>query len=308
MTSPQFDVLGIGVLAVDEIIHVLCYPPADEKAPVLKEERVFGGLMGTALAAIAQLGGHCAYLGTLGQDELSRSVLAGLSELGVDVDRVSVASAAGPVHSIIIADDSAHTRNIFFNESRVAPPALTAITPDVLRRCRVLLVDHVHLQAAVAACRLARELGIPSVADVESSGAAQADELISAVDHLIVSRSFAAALTGASEPAEMVRSLCRKHPRACTAVTCGRSGVYFAGDDGAVQHRPAYVVTPMDTTGCGDVFHGAYALALARGQGVAQCIDFAAAAAAVFASRPPGWHNLPHASDVAALLGRIEKE
>jgi sulfofructose kinase len=299
------DILGIGVLAVDDIIHVARYPAADEKQPVVREERVLGGLAGTALAAAARLGARCAYLGSLGTDDLSRAALEGLSEIGVDVGGVSTQQDAGPVHSIIVADDTTHTRNIFFNVRKVAPPPMESISTESIARAKVLFVDHVHLAVSTAACRIARTLGVPSVADVESGSLDELEEFLSVVDHLIVSRSFASVATGATEPAEMVRLLGQAHKRDCTAVTCGRQGCFYSCGDGDVMFQPAPQVAAVDTTGCGDVFHGAYAWAISQGHGVARCILLASAAAAAFAAKPAGWEHLPQLPEVLALASSL---
>jgi len=298
VNRPPLHVLGLGVVAVDDVVHVERYPAADDKQPVVREERVLGGLMGTALAAASRLGGQCAYLGVLGADELSLAARKGLDQAGVDVSLISTQEHAGPVHSVIVANDLTHTRAIFFNESLTVAPALSDIGADVVGLAKVLLVDHVHLSAAVAACRAARALGAPTVADIES---AKAGELMALVDHLIVPRSFASAMTGSSEPIEMVRRL-HGRGRRCTAVTCGSAGCYFQAGDGPAAHQKAFVVPQVETTGCGDVFHGSYALALAQGQDLARCIEFASAAAAVFASRPSGWRHLPQLAEVLALI------
>ena len=68
----SIDVLGLGAVAVDDLIFVEAYPPADAKARVLRLERHCGGLAATALVAAALLGAHCAYAGVMGEDELDR--------------------------------------------------------------------------------------------------------------------------------------------------------------------------------------------------------------------------------------------
>jgi sulfofructose kinase len=70
---------------------------------------------------------------------------------------------------------------------------------------------------------------------------------------------------------------------------------------------PAPRVEAVETTGCGDVFHGAYATALAAGPDIAVCLRFASAAAAVFATRPGGWRNLPTGGEVDLLLSAHDR-
>jgi sugar/nucleoside kinase (ribokinase family) len=211
---------------------------------------------------------------------------------------------AGPIHSVIIADDTAGTRNIFFDGRRVAGPPMAAITAELVGSADILMVDHAIAGQALAACRIARQLRVVTVADIEGEPTPGKDELMAVVDHLIVPASFAAAATGASPPHEMAHILSRMHRRQCTAVTCGREGCFYVMADGAAGHQPAFQVPAVDTTGCGDVFHGAYAWALSRGLGIDRCVLAAAAAAAEFAARPAGWANLPSPADVARIIKR----
>jgi ribokinase len=106
------------------------------------------------------------------------------------------------------------------------------------------------------------------------------------VDHLIVSEVFACRLTGASNAAQAALALWRP-TRAVVIVTCGANGCWrlSAEDGAAARHQPALAVQAADTTGCGDVFHGAYAASLARGDALDERIRFAAAAAALKAMR-----------------------
>ena len=81
----MFDVLGFGSVAVDDLIYVESYPPADAKAPVLRTQRQCGGLTATALVAAARLGSSCAYAGVLGDDELSLFTIERMRQEGIDL-------------------------------------------------------------------------------------------------------------------------------------------------------------------------------------------------------------------------------
>jgi sugar/nucleoside kinase (ribokinase family) len=90
--------------------------------------------------------------------------------------------------------------------------------------------------------------------------------------------------------------------RQAVVVTCGAAGAWFAGIDGVVQHQPAFSVKVADTTGCGDVFHGAYAAEIVRGVAVADCVRFASAAAALKATQPGGQRGIPTRAGVERFL------
>ncbi|NQU74691.1 MAG: hypothetical protein HQ546_00075 [Planctomycetes bacterium] len=307
MCSPiDFDILGSGAVAVDDLLYVDHYPLADSKGQVLRKARTFGGVIGTALAAACRLGRRCAYAGVLGDDDLSRAVKAALAGAGVDCRFIQHDPMARPVHSIVIIDDLAHTRNIFFDIAGVLPLPAEAITRRLIGSAKVLLIDHLWVDSNIRAAALARALGIPTVADMEIRDAKRASELMALVDHLILPYEFASAYTGLTEIRDILANLHQMHVRACTAVTLGSRGCYYiSGGSNEVHQVPAFDISPVETIGCGDVFHGAYAAALAESKDVHQCLLYATAAAGTYASRPSGWQFLPTEEDVAPLLRGI---
>jgi ribokinase len=297
----RIDILGLGAVAVDDLLFVEAYPAPDAKALVLRQERHCGGLAATALVAAARLGARCAYAGVLGYDELSVFALACLEREGIDVSATERKPSAGPGHSHIVVDQRRGTRNIFSYERRVV--GASRRTPAALiASCRVLLVDHLGVPGMIRAARLARRAGISVVADIESRRHPQCNQLLELVDHLIVSRDFAGALTGAKSPEQAVRKLARPD-RHVSAVTCGADGCwYMARDWSAPKYQPAFRVKAVDTTGCGDVFHGAYAFALARGMALEERIRLAAATAALKATQPGGQAGSPSLRAVRRYL------
>jgi ribokinase len=127
-------------------------------------------------------------------------------------------------------------------------------------------------------------------------------DLLALVDHLIVSQRFALALTGEATPAEAALSLFKAAPgRALACVTAGDAGCWYSTDGQQVSHQAAYPVEAVDTTGCGDVFHGAYMVALLDGLPVAERIRFASAAAALKATQPGGRAGIPTRAAVEAV-------
>jgi sugar/nucleoside kinase (ribokinase family) len=295
------DVLGLGAVAVDDLIFVESYPPPDAKAQVARRERHCGGLTATALVAAARLGARCAYAGVLGHDELSGFALSCLVREGIDVSCAQRNSSARPIHSNIVVDQQHGTRNIFYDLEGVVGASIR--TPArLIRSCRVLFVDHMGVPGMVRAARLARRAGIPVVADLEMECDPQFPQLLALADHLILSRDFARAITGTRSPAQAVRKLARPD-RQVAVVTCGDEGCwYLARGEAVARRQPAFKVGAVDTTGCGDVFHGAYAFALARGLGLEERIRFAAATAALKATRPGGQAGIPSLAAVRRLL------
>ena len=303
MIEPM-DILGLGVASVDELLQVDAYPEADAKSPIRDWQRQCGGLTATALVAASRFGAHCAYAGTLGEGELSEYVLQCLRREGVDVRHVRRQSEARPVHAVVVVDATRHTRTILFDAT--GAPAATPDWPgeDVIRSARVLFVDHCGVAGMIRAARVARDAGIPVVADLEDAADRQFPELLGLVDHLILSRSFAERLTGRPDPVAAVEHLWSSGSRRAAVVTCGGEGCWYIAADspGKARHQPALPVQVVDTTGCGDVFHGVYAASIARREDAAAAVRFAAAAAALKATCPGGQAGIPSRTAVEEFL------
>ncbi len=300
------DILGLGYTAVDELLYFDTYPQADSKLPVRRRERHCGGLAATALVAAARLGCRCAYAGTLGDDDYSRFVIARFGEEGVDVTHLRRLPHARPVRSTIIVDQTRQTRTILFDVNGVVPVDTNWPPEDVIRRARVLLVDHCGIEGTIRAARIARDAGIPVVADFENADDPLFPQLLELADHLILSRDFALKISGQRDPALAVQSLWVADRKA-VVITCGKEGCWYASEKEPTirYHQPALTVEVVDTTGCGDVFHGAYAAALVRGQSVADALRFASVAAGLKATRHGGQAGIP---TLAAVEERAAKE
>ena len=301
------DVLGFGYAAVDDLIYVESYPHPDSKMRIVREERQCGGLTATALVAAARLGARCVYGGVLGSDELSMFVRVQLTGEGVDLTPLVLDERARPVHSSIIVDLQAGTRTILHDDGHACGAPEAGPDPTLVRAARALLIDSCGIPGMQQAALLARAEGIPRVGDFEYLCGREQMALIELVDHLIVSQGFAVLLTGECDPAEAAMALCSQE-RLVAVVTCGATGSWHAAAPARQDpvHMPAYVVDVVDTTGCGDVFHGAYAAGLSRGLPVVDCIRLAAATAALKATRPGGQAGIPRLPEVEALMRRVD--
>lgn len=297
------DVLGLGCVAVDDLLFVKDWPEPDTKTPVVRRERHCGGLTATALVAAARLGLRCAYAGVLGDDEHSRFILETLGREGIETRPSKIVRNARPVQSAIIVDEKAGTRNIFYSTAGVIGAGATHPPEQVIRASRVLFVDRFGMAGMIRAARIARAAGIPVVADLENSDVPRFNELFRLADHLIVSQEFALGHTGTKHPAVAVAELLAGGRRQAVVVTCGARGCWFQQAGWRVpSFHAAFAVKVVDTTGCGDVFHGAYAAGLALGLSLAERIRVASAAAALKATQAGGQAGIPTWKEVERFL------
>lgn len=294
----KWDILGIGTAAVDDLLSVREFPKPDSKVGILESDRQGGGQTATAMVAAARLGVKTAFCSHVGFNYLSMFVVSELEKEGVDCSPCVQSAEGNPYHSIIIVDTTNRTRTVLHSGGNVAPP-LSSITEELISMARFLFLDDNARAAGVAAARIARSLKIPVIADIETDPPPEYVEMLPLVDHLIMGQEFAKELSGKNSEAEMAEALC-SGDRKCCIVTVGERGCWYAEKNRRAIYEPGFEVAVVDTTGCGDVFHGAYSAALARGATVKQAVRTANASAALKATRLGGRAGIP---DLETLNG-----
>jgi sulfofructose kinase len=302
--TKRYDVLAIGVAAVDDLLYVSSYPPSNMKVSVMARERHGGGPACTAIATVGTLEGRSAFCVRLGEDDLSIYIEHLLQQCRVDTTHIIRDAEAAPYHSSIVVDLHGN-RNVFYDASMFRPVTSDSLADSLIASAEVVLLDHVAGPAATEIAKKIRNLGVPILGDIEGRSEA-ALRLADFVDHLIVPIDFARWASNSVNPREACAYLAQTR-RASTVVTAGSDGCYYtSGADNSITHLPAFKVATFDTNGCGDTFHGAFALAVARKFHLNQAIAFASAAAAVKASgrngTKRGWNALPTLEDVILLL------
>jgi sulfofructose kinase len=298
----SFDILGLGCVCVDDLLYVPgAFPVADTKIRVLNWDRQCGGLTGTALVAAARLGARCAFAGLLGFDDLTRIVEENFLREGVDISFAPHAKDAPAPHAVIIVAADTGTRNIFYRIDGRMGADDHLPEESVIRSARILFLDQYGMTGSLRAATIARSAGIPIVADFEDSSDPQFPAMFRLVDHVILPYELAVKITRETDPAAAANAVWHADCQA-VVVTSGTAGSWFLGKDGAVRHQPAFKVPAVDTTGCGDVFHGAYAAALVQGAPLSECVRLATAAAGLKATQPGGQRGIPTKGEVETFL------
>lgn len=296
-----YDIVTFGIAAVDDIVELREFPLANTKAPITSIERLPGGQSSTALVAAARQGLRCAYAGMLGHNELSDFTRKVLERENINLVSEIRYPNARPCYSIILLDHSNGERTILYFSDSENVIRNADISETLIADSRILLVDQVGPEGTLRACQLARDHGTQVIADFERVNHPQLLESLQFVDHLILPLRLVRDLTGCNDAEAALRALA-KTKRACTAATDGSSGCWFIADHEEVQHQPAFDVEVVDTTGCGDVFHGAYAAAIIQGYSIADSMRRASAAAALSATRRGGQAGIPDLAAIDELL------
>lgn len=295
----KYDVCALGCVCWDLVGTIEEYPAEDEKAAIQRFVQMGGGRSGTAAAAVAALGGSVAIFGRVGDDEFGENIRAEFGEQGVATDGLEVMPGESSQFAFCAAQPATGTRAIFYKHGSMAKMGAEDVDPDALTDCGCLVLDTHHMAASIAGAKLAREKGIPVVLDAERVQPGL-EELLAAADYPALPAALVAALGEGNE--ETGRAQIMAKGPAALVVTRGADGadVYTAAGE---FHQPAFAVPQVfDTTGAGDVFHGAYGYCLALGMELAEAVAHASATAALSTIALGGRGYLPAMPEVKALV------
>lgn len=274
----RFDVVGLGLNAVDHICVVPRFPRYEEKLRMIEFKKSPGGQVASALTACSRWGLRSKYIGKVGGDDLGAFSLASLRDAGIDVADVVVAAGAMNQFAFILVDASTGERTIIWTRDPRLEVRPEEVPGEAIRAGRFLLLDGHDSEAAALAATEARVAGVTVVVDAETVKAGTVD-LISASDYVICSRDFPERFTGLCDLEAALKAIEKAGPR-CVVATLGREGaIAFSGAE--FTRSNGFKVACIDSTGAGDIFHGAFIYGLAKAWALGTILDFANAAAAL---------------------------
>jgi sulfofructose kinase len=291
-------VLCVGHAVQDFVFTVPVLPDRGTKYRASRFESAGGGPAATAAVAISRLGGRAKLAARVGDDDAARMIVSELESYGVDCAHVRRCAGSASSVSAVIVD--ARGERMIVNHLDPALPDDAAWLPSAAGvGAGVVLADTRWPDGALAALAAARAAGLPAVLDADRPVPADG-ALLRAATHVAFSSDALADLTGISDAraalAEVARGL---HGWCC--VTAGGDGVYSCAG-GEIRHDPAFDVPVVDTLGAGDVWHGAFALALAEGRIETAAVRFASAAAALKVQRSGGRAGVPTRAELDDFL------
>ena len=290
---------------LDEVFRLDEFPLADAKVEAAEFLAVGGGCAANAAVAIARLGGDASFAGPLGgppgQEPISDRILAGLAREGVDcAGCVRLDGVASGISAIFV--DMRGERTIVTHRSRRLD-AVTPLDPEKLvAGADAVLADNRFPDFSLPICRAALRRGIPVVLDADKP-ARPGEALFSACSHVVFSAESLRATMATDDLACALRQF-GQATNAFLAVTDGANPVQWRDDTGAIRAMPVFGVTAVDTLAAGDVFHGAFTLALIEREDAVAAMRFAAAAAGVKCTRFGGSATAPTRAEAEALLAQ----
>jgi sugar/nucleoside kinase (ribokinase family) len=231
------------------------------------------------MVACANLGLKTKYIGTIGDDERGRIQLESLLASGINIDDVQQRKNCPNQSAYIVVDESTGERTVFWNRADCLAITPEAITEDQITCARLLHIDGHDTPAVEQAARIARDHGIPVTVDVDTIYPGF-DRVLPLVDYLIASSEFPGRWTGIQDRFAALEAIQREYGMRVAAMTLGAEGA-LACVDGRFTISPGFVVNCIDTTGAGDVFHGAFCYTVLQQMPIAEALEFSNAMAAL---------------------------
>jgi sulfofructose kinase len=295
-------ILCAGIAVLDEVFRVREFPLPDNKVEASEFITIGGGCAANAAVAIARLGGKVTFAaplgGPAGQDAIGDRLVEGLAEEGIDCSGcVRVAGARTPVSAIFI--NARGDRTIATYRDHRLNAAVPADPDSLVAGVDAVLVDNRFAGFVMPICRAARRAGLPVVIDADRP-TVETEALFAIGTHVVFSGECLRLTTGTDDLAAGLARIAQ-FTDAFIAVSNGPLPVLWR-EDGTIREMPVFPITAVDTLGAGDVFHGAFALALAEGCGIAAAMRFAAASAGLKCTRFGGSTGAPRRPEVEALL------
>jgi sulfofructose kinase len=302
---PEFDVIGLGLNATDTLVLVPRFPAYAGKVPFHEEVLSPGGQVATAMVACARLGLRTKYIGSVGDDERGRIQLESLQSENIDLSDVQVRRGCPNQTAYIIIDRSTGERTVLWSRPEGLRIAPEEISPKMIAGGRLLHIDGHDTPAVARAAQFARQAGIPVTVDVDTVYHGF-DNVLPYVDYLIASSDFPPQWTNENDPFKALESMQKEYGMRVAAMTLGSQGA-LALENGRFAYSPAFVVNCVDTTGAGDVFHGAFCYAVLEGMPIREALDFSNAMAALNCTALGARGGIRTARDARALMERAER-
>jgi sugar/nucleoside kinase (ribokinase family) len=296
----EFDVVGMGCAAMDVLAIVERMPALDEKMHALEMDRQGGGPVATALVVAARMGFKTAFAGQVGDDFAGQFIIDEFKREGVDLRGEVVHPRTESQISLILVDRSTGKRTVVSGRGTIADAVCDRLRHEMSRRGKIVHLDGYDMDAAICfadECKAAGGIVVYDAGSVYDGSV----ELLARTDVAVTSRTFAEKMFGHRDWEAACRALTEMGP-SYAGVTLGEQGAVGLDGEDFFEVAPFKIEPVVDTTGAGDVFHGALDVGILKGWGFKTCMIFASAAAAMKCRRLGGRAGIPTFAEATAFL------
>jgi len=298
----QPDTIGIGHLCYDHISLIDGYPPEDTSRHIDEMFNQPGGAASQAIAAVARLGGSAGYLGNLGDDDVGRYLYSDCVSEGIDVSQVRLIPGGVTSTSYVFVNSRNASRTLFTYHDKLPAYSFDKAAEAYIGGAKCIHLDGTMYDNAMTAARIARERQVLVSLDGCSP---QKDNdknlaLVALTDILIMNEAYPCRLMDEDDREQALLRIAELGPKVVIS-TSGEKGCLLARG-GAIERFPAYTIEPVDTTGAGDVFHGAFIFGMLKGYAIEDTIKFASAVSAINCMSIGGRNGIPSFEQVRRFM------
>jgi ribokinase len=259
----------------------------------------------TALVALSRLGARTHFVGKVGDDDFGHFVASEFEKDGVACHDMIFVKGMSARFAFCVSDRSTGARTIFVTpHTKVPYLKASEIRRQQIAEAKFLHIDGYEMEAQLLAAQIAREEGVTVVIDAEKLDP-KMRRLVQLSDVVIASEEYAQWHTGRRGYVAQARALFGEQRKVSEqkiiVVTAGTRGSYTVSKEGEF-HTPAFKAKVLDTTGCGDVFHGAFIYGLLREWGLPRTAEFASAVAALKCRALGGRAGIPTLDETGKFL------
>lgn len=301
------DVVGIGTPYYDMVINVSKMPGLDGAAGAKEAFYQGGGKVATAMAAAARLGRSAGMMAKVGENHRGQFIINDFRYNGVDTSAIIVDAPGTSSPFCLSLSEEEHKTRIFIGKEGTAGELLPEeIDYEYLGKAKYLHLENGR-PASAAAALFAREHGIVTVMDADNYQEGIV-KLLPCLDVFIASEFFYRDMFGDLPYEEGCRKLLEAGPSTAIVTLGSRGSVGMTAQDGFFRTE-SFQVPVRDTTGAGDVFHGAYIVGLLEGMDAPECARFASAVSAIKCTCFGGRTGIPNRDTVQRFLetGEIDR-
>lgn len=296
--------IGLGMSTLDVLVSSEALPRWEGCGPLDHLSLDGGGMAANTLVAFSKLGGRASFVGVCGNDTLADLKVELLAKAGVDISAMVRLTEEEPAVTLVFVQSASGERTFASTgRMRKRPLAVEELERAAITSADGLFLDGFHSRAAIAAAGWMREAGKPVFLDAgrpENASDPGVRSLIALSTVLFGGAGFGAAYSGEEDLLDAGKFILTQGP-VIYVETLGEKGSWIISGESVIR-KPAFTVRPVDTTGAGDVFHGAFLLAWMEGKSLQEAGRFASAAAAIKCTRRGAQAGCPTIEEVRRFL------
>lgn len=297
--SKPFDIISFGANCIDYLITVPYYPQKDTKNKLKHLSYQPGGQAATASVLLSRYGLRVKYIGKAGDDSEGLLSINSLKKENIDISSVIHEDNTKTQKAFIIIDERTGERTIIYHRDKKLNMVKNDIDPSDIIKGRLLIIDDMDSNGALFCAETAKEHNIPIIIDMETADS-NTKRLLSISDYIICSKDFLLEWTREEEPENAIMKL-GKYTNAFICSTLGKNGAISLFKNRIIHTHP-HKIKARDTTGCGDIFHGAFAYGLLQKWNLERILKFSNICAALKSQKIGGRPGIPDLDTVIKIM------